>query len=539
MVFVVSSRKYKESNMKKTWLFKKLFAVGIATLIVVTSSGVLAFAAQTSEQTSSEVTQTSSTIIPNDETGIPDKALYNYLLDYDTNKDGQLSISEAESITGDKWYFNYSNAGIKDLTGIKYLKNLQYLALSNNQITDLTPLKDLKNLKEIEFSNNKIADISALSDMTNLTRLVLSGNQIANISVLAGLTNLTFLDLSANQITDVSGLSNLTKLDCLELSNNNIKDVTPLVKVMSNLTFYLYLDYNDISTLPNMKELTNLNCGGETIGTNEYAPIVTFVGNNITETEAKAKLPKQLLEGKISSKSNTLWFDMQGFIKSSSSAETGQYIVDLTGGVTLISTDTFSSLLQQNKEKDLVVKSNNGVTFTFAKGTMLAVDGKDSYDFGTKLIYDFTQIKDITKNITADNFAFQINYNYTGQLPADASIKIYAGTQWVGKALYYYYYSEDGTLDFMQASTVDADGYITVTQSHCSNYVALTSELTSELTTDAPSNQNITSDTSSNQNITTETVKTGDASVVVVYALLCVSMIGIITFVSKHKKRTE
>ena len=38
-------------------------------------------------------------------------------------------------------------------------------------------------------------------------------------------------------------------------------------------------------------------------------------------------------------------------------------------------------LLKENESKDVVIKSNNNVTFTFEKGTMKGVEGKENYDF--------------------------------------------------------------------------------------------------------------------------------------------------------------
>ena len=40
-------------------------------------------------------------------------------------------------------------------------------------------------------------------------------------------------------------------------------------------------------------------------------------------------------------------------------------------------------LLKENESKDVVIKSNNNVTFTFEKGTMKGVEGKENYDFST------------------------------------------------------------------------------------------------------------------------------------------------------------
>ena len=77
--------------------------------------------------------------------------------------------------------------------------------------------------------------------------------------------------------------------------------------------------------------------------------------------------------------------------------------------------------LEENKTKDIVIKSNNEVTFTFCKGTMKPVEGKSSYDFGITI--NSTYHTDLPSYVTSSNFVSQINYNYSGKLPAEASIR--------------------------------------------------------------------------------------------------------------------
>ena len=64
--------------------------------------------------------------------------------------------------------------------------------------------------------------------------------------------------------------------------------------------------------------------------------------------------------------------------------------------------------------KDVVIKSNNNVTFTFAKGTMASVDGKTEYDFSTSIVNAYADT--MPSYITKDNFVSQINFNYSGCL---------------------------------------------------------------------------------------------------------------------------
>lgn len=129
------------------------------------------------------------------------------------------------------------------------------------------------------------------------------------------------------------------------------------------------------------------------------------------------------------------------------------YEVELPEDNTAISSTDFSAILTENETKDVVIESNEKVTFTFNKGTMSAVEGMENYDFGTR-----------------------INFNYSGKLPASASIKIFVGTEYAGQTLHYSKILEDGFKHIM-SPVVDNEGYIVVTQDSCSDYVLTTEKL--------------------------------------------------------------
>lgn len=213
------------------------------------------------------------------------------------------------------------------------------------------------------------------------------------------------------------------------------------------------------------------------------------------------------------------------------------YTLDLSSDNAVVSSETFNTLLEENKSKDIVIKSNNDVTFTFAKGTMKPVEGKDSYDFSTTI--NSAYHTDLPSYVTSSNFVSQINYNYSGKLPAEASIRFYAGTQYSGKTLYYYLLNEDKTFAEVQSIVIDDLGYVTVRQDHCSNYL---------LTSEEPKNQDntnntetsgttedktspVTGDNASNK----ETPATGDNSMMLLYLLAGVSAMGMIVVSKKVK----
>ena len=234
---------------------------------------------------------------------------------------------------------------------------------------------------------------------------------------------------------------------------------------------------------------------------------------------------------------------------------TNKYITDLSKADSqIVSADTFAAILAENATKDVIIKSNNNVTFTFAKGTMASVEGKTAYDFTTSIINTYAAT--MPSYITKDNFVSQINYNYSGKLPATANIRFYAGTEYAGQTLYYSLMNADNTFAEVQAIVVDADGYMTVKQDHCSSYVVTKTEPklpdNKDTKTDDgnASNNGGASDngngsnngnaSASDKNTSSANTKatspnTGDMTPIAVYVVMAAAAMGVIVFVKRRK----
>ena len=217
--------------------------------------------------------------------------------------------------------------------------------------------------------------------------------------------------------------------------------------------------------------------------------------------------------------------------------------------------------MAENATKDVIIKSNNNVTFTFAKGTMSSVDGKTEYDFSTSINSDYADT--MPSYITKDNFVSQINFNYSGKLPATANIRFYAGTEYAGQTLYYSLMNADNTFAEVQAVVVDADGYMTVKQDHCSSYVVTKTEPKLPSNNDTKTDDGNTSNNggssdngnasasdnntssgnttvstdknASSVNKTATSPKTGDMTPIAIYVVMAVAAMGVIVFVKKRK----
>ena len=153
-------------------------------------------------------------------------------------------------------------------------------------------------------------------------------------------------------------------------------------------------------------------------------------------------------------------------------------IVDVSDGSTTIKVDEIRKIIEDNKTNDVIIKSNNDVTFTFAKGTMSEVSQVAIYDFSTAITSDIKEAGNIPAAVTDDIFVSKIVYNYSGTLPAKASIKLNVGKAYAGQTLYYSQLLDDGTIISMMSAVVDNDGYMTVEQDHCSTYLITKQQLT-------------------------------------------------------------
>ena len=163
---------------------------------------------------------------------------------------------------------------------------------------------------------------------------------------------------------------------------------------------------------------------------------------------------------------------------------------------------------------------------------MASVDGKTEYDFSTSIVNAYSDT--MPSYITKDNFVSQINFNYSGKLPATADIRFYVGTQYAGQTLYYSLMNVDNTFAEVQAVTVDAAGYMTVKQDHCSSYVVTNAEPKLAGKDNNTANSNTTK-VSDQKSASVTSPKTGDTAPVVLYVMIAVAALGVIVCAKKRK----
>ena len=159
---------------------------------------------------------------------------------------------------------------------------------------------------------------------------------------------------------------------------------------------------------------------------------------------------------------------------TTSSAATALYTYTLTQDNTRILYSTMKSLAEGNKTQDVTIKQAD-VEFSFAKGTMTDTYTQLWYDFGASINNSIAA--QTAEEIAGDAYVATVHYNYSGELPAKANIRLNVGAAQAGKTLYYYLLNADNTLTFQQTAVVDSTGWATVSQTHCSDYVFLSRDI--------------------------------------------------------------
>ena len=186
------------------------------------------------------------------EKNFPDKVFRKYVSDkFDYDKDGSLSVDE---IT-DSVDISLPASGLKDLTGIEYLTNLQFLGCSDNEITKLDLSKNTR-LTDLDCSCCKLTKLD-LRKCRQLSVLHCTKNQLTELNI-SGLSELTTIVCWNNEIKtlDVSSCSELTELQCYD---NKISKLD--LRKCSQLR-YLVCDKNDLTSLDLSKapKLNYLSC---------------------------------------------------------------------------------------------------------------------------------------------------------------------------------------------------------------------------------------------------------------------------------------
>lgn len=434
----------------------------------------------------------SSEIIENNENGIPDKNLYDAVLEqWDTNKDGKLSIAEATTYDT----LNLSQKNISSIKGINYFTKLKNLYLDDNNISDISILNKIKKLAFVQIKNNKITTLeNCFAEGGEIFALDLSGNQIVDTKGLEKLEEVTYFTLADNHISDISNLPN--HIFDADFSNNQIQDINSLLKVKDSL-YNLNLENNKISDISCLKQIPNLqtvdirynkisdisvfqDCtwlwDDEKWSQEDYRFDETFVslkfaeGNEITLEDELLYVPEIILNNVIYSedwKSDTgkRWIDIEGF--------TSTYVKDVSDEE--VTGDVLDKIISENSSRNVTLRTVNNTLYTFEKNTM-NIGTKEKYNFSEKTIEEndgnFIGLPD---EISKENVKLEAISQDEGKLPAKAVVSRKVGKEYAGQTLCFGEVM-DGKVANIQYVVVDKNGYINVAQSNFGTFIVYSGE---------------------------------------------------------------
>lgn len=266
--------------------------------------------AETTEEDTTENEVPDDTIIPNDETGIPDAVLYQYLLNAkvykdgaeaiaDTNEDGKLSIGEAKEIYS---LHLYDIEG--DVDRVRSFKNIseyvpnfrefvcydytdtpgEHTKLSTADIEEFTKLQEKNERVGLTLIGVLFENPADLAKLSSLEGISITDSNITDLSFVTkeNFPGLRYIDVSGNAIEKLpASIGEITDLWQIDVSDCGLKEL-PDISGLVNLEL-LRVGNNELTTLPDLTKMSKLD------GESSY-----FYKNLLTEEEFKAKLPEHL-----------------------------------------------------------------------------------------------------------------------------------------------------------------------------------------------------------------------------------------------------
>ena len=197
-----------------------------------------------------------------DDEHFPDENFREFVKSFDINEDDRLQDSEIAKVNS----MYCSGRQIKDLTGIGYFTELEYLDCGNNEIASLDLRANTK-LQQVHCNDNRLTSVN-VSGIETLILLSVTTNNLKSIDVSTN-TNLEALYCTYNQLTALD-ISNNLSLRTLSCSDNQL---TSLDATGNPELRYLECNNNQLTSLDVTAnpELSILMCSNNQLTTLELS----------------------------------------------------------------------------------------------------------------------------------------------------------------------------------------------------------------------------------------------------------------------------
>lgn len=133
----------------------------------------------------------------------------------------------------------------------------------------------------------------------------------------------------------------------------------------------------------------------------------------------------------------------------------------------------------------VVTFTGNNVSWTF-NGRDITSSVVSDIDLSLKIVSADLKAKEAAKIksvVGRDVPMISFSYNYDGPLPGTASVRVFISKDWANKLVNVCrYYADKNTYEIIQSNVkIDADGFVTYTTNHCSDYFVIDTATVSEL----------------------------------------------------------
>lgn len=133
----------------------------------------------------------------------------------------------------------------------------------------------------------------------------------------------------------------------------------------------------------------------------------------------------------------------------------------LTGENNKISAEDLQKLAEANKEQEITIINAQGISFVFKIGEMKLVKGVEFYDFDVTMVADYAEL--LNSKFEEEEFVLGIRPVMSEEFPGNADLIIPVDIKWIGKTLYVYSLSEDGSYYYIgKECVVSQNAAITV-----------------------------------------------------------------------------
>lgn len=220
---------------------------------------------------------------------------------------------------------------------------------------------------------------------------------------------------------------------------------------------------------------------------------------------------------------------VDSIVRAVNNAKQGENVKVNMGSKTVISKE----VLEAARGKDVSVT-------LIMEGYSWTINGKDIMaanlqDIDLKVIKNTDHIPGSTvKALVGDNPCMQITLVHEGNFGFKATLTIGVGTEHAGKYGNLYYHDSAGKMVFTNAGKINADGDVSLTFSHASDYLLVMSAQAMSQA-DVPNNLMPTGTAQAADGNVRKSAKTGDNTLVYLWLLMSITAAGVIVYASRRR----